>query len=475
MRHITWITFTLLLASDFASAQSIDAYNPLPEVPPVSVSAQADGKIIIVGSFAQVGSVTRHGVARLNADGSVDTTFSDPGVNSEVKTLAVQPDGKVLIGGGFTTVAGQQRLSMARLNADGTLDATFGDPGFNSNVWAIAVQPDGRILVAGDFTQVGAHAQSYFVRLDANGSFDSTFADPQLCCNVAHSLALQADGRILVGGFFSQAGGTTHFYFVRYSSDGTLDPNFPNTTEFIQPGPIVVAPDGSIFIGDGGSDVVRKLDINGTPVAGFNSALADATIDTLALQPNGKILIGGIFQNAGGQPRHALARLNSDGSLDPTFGDMQFSLNASDANGYVYGIAEQADGQIVAVGNFSLANGLARQYMARVITGDYASSVVVVTPSGANVNVAWYRLGDGPELAQPPLLWHSSDGVNFSVVGPMTRIANGWQTSASFDVHGAPFYLKALGTTSAGTENGAPGQIASAVYSNDTIFGWGFE
>ncbi|HEV7489657.1 MAG TPA: delta-60 repeat domain-containing protein [Rhodanobacteraceae bacterium] len=475
MRHITWINLVLLLASDLASGQSIDAYNPVPEVPPASVTAQADGKILIVGSFFQVGSATQHGVARLSLDGSVDTTFSNPGANSEVTTLAVQPDGKILIGGGFTTVAGEPRLSMARLNADGTLDTTFGDPGFNSNVWAIAVQPDGRILAAGDFTQIGTHTQNYFARLDANGAFDSSFADPQLCCNVARSVALQADGRILIGGYFSQAGGTTHFYFARYSSDGTFDPSFPDTTEDILPAAIIVAPDGSIYVAEGGNDIVRKLDINGAPAAGFASAQTDSSIDTLALQPNGKILIGGVFESAGGQPRHGLARLNSDGTLDTTFSDMNFNFNAGDPNGYVNGIAEQPDGKCVAIGNFTLANGLARQYMARVTTGDYASSVLVVTPNGASVDVAWYRLGDGAELAQVPLLWHSSDGMNFSVVGPMTRIANGWQASASYDVHGAPFYLKAIGTTSAGSGNGAPGQVASAIYSNDTIFGWGFE
>ena len=474
MRHITWIHFALLLASDLAFGQSIDAYNPLPEVPPTSITAQADGKMLMVGSFAQVGSATRHGVARLNADGSVDTTFTDPGANSEVKTIAVQPDGKFLIGGGFTVVGGQQRLSMARLNADGTLDTTFGDPGFNENVWAIAVQPDGRILVAGDFTQIGTHVQNYVVRLNADGSFDGTFADPQLCCNVARAVALQADGRIIIGGAFSQVGGVTHFYLARFSTDGTFDPAFPDTTDNILPGSIVVAPDGSIYIPAGG-DIVYKLDVDGAPVAGFASAQMDATIDTIALQPNGKVVIGGIFETAGGAPHHALARLNADGSLDTTFADLHFSFNAGDPNGYVYGIAAQADGRLVAVGNFALADGASRQYMARVATGDYATSILVITPSGASVNATWYRLGDGPELAQAPLLMQSSDGVHFTEIGAMTRVANGWSASASLDVHGAPFYLQALGTTSEGTSNGSPGQVASELYSNDTIFGWGFE
>lgn len=266
----------------------------------------------------------------------------------------------------------------------------------------------------------------------------------------------------------------THFYLARFSTDGTFDPAFPDTTDNILPGSIVVAPDGSIYIPAGG-DIVYKLDVDGAPVAGFASAQMDATIDTIALQPNGKVVIGGIFETAGGAPHHALARLNADGSLDTTFADLHFSFNAGDPNGYVYGIAAQADGRLVAVGNFALADGASRQYMARVATGDYATSILVITPSGASVNATWYRLGDGPELAQAPLLMQSSDGVHFTEIGAMTRVANGWSASASLDVHGAPFYLQALGTTSEGTSNGSPGQVASELYSNDTIFGWGFE
>lgn len=470
----TALTTMLLLTADLASAQSIDAFAPLLQGSPTTVAMQADGRILIGGSFASVNGLTRNNVVRLNTDGSVDTTFTDPGVSSEVKTLAVQPDGRILIGGSFTTVGGQPRHAFARLNADGTLDTSLADPDFNADVWAIAVQPDGRILVAGDFTEIGTHMQNYFVRLEANGAFDSTFADPQLCCNVAREVALQADGSVLIGGFFSQVGGTTHFYLARFSTDGTFDPSFPDTTENIVPGPIVVAPDGSIFVGAGG-DIVYKLDVDGAPVAGFTSAVADATIDGLSLQPNGKILISGIFQNVAGVPHHALARLNTDGSLDNAFGDLHFSFDASNANGYIYGIAEQADGNSVVVGNFSLVNGEARQYVARVTTGDYATSVLVVSPNGGTIRATWYRLGDGPELDQPPLLWRSTDGVNFDSLGPMTRVANGWQASANLDVHGAPFYLQAIGTTSSGATNGSPGQIASEVYSNDTIFAWGFE
>ena len=181
----------------------------------------------------------------------------------------------------------------------------------------------------------------------------------------------------------------THFYFARFSSDGTFDPAFPDTTDNIRAG--IASSSRRTARSTSATparDIVYKLDADGAPVAGLRAARRRTrAIDTIALQPNGKILIGGIFENAGGQPHHALARLNADGSLDTAFADLHFSFDAGDPNGYVYGIAAQADGRLVAIGNFTLADGAPRQYMARVATGDYATSALVVQPSGASVDV----------------------------------------------------------------------------------------
>ncbi|HJU40128.1 MAG TPA: hypothetical protein VJ724_11190 [Tahibacter sp.] len=460
-----------------ATAQDIDPFAPMPNAAPTSLALQADGRILIVGSFNAVAGMPRNAVARLEADGSPDASFVDPGVDAEVKAIVVQPDGKLLIGGGFTAVGGQPRHHLARLDADGTLDATFADPGLDGSVWSIALQPDGRVLAGGDFIHVGAVAQNYVARFDANGALDASFHDPQLCCNVVRSVALQSDGHVLIGGFFSEAGGSTHFYLARYSASGTFDPSFPNVPAGvpITGNAIVVAPDDAVFVSGVSAQPVVKLDADGTYDPSFIAAPTDNGIAGMALQPDGKLLINGIFETAGGAPRHALARLDADGTLDAAFGDLDFSFDAANPNGYVYGIAAQADGRIVAVGNFTLAGGEPREHVARVTTGDYAASVLVVAGEGATSRVTWYRLGDGPELAGAPTLLHSTDGASFAPVGPMTRVPHGWQAVASVDVHGARFYLRAAGATSEGTGNGSAGQAASAIYSNDTIFGWGFE
>jgi uncharacterized delta-60 repeat protein len=177
----------------------------------------------------------RVGVARLNVDGSVDSDFGDPDAAGDVIAIAVQSDGKLLVGGGFVQVGGVARHYLARLNANGTLDTSFADSNLDGGVWSIAVQPDGKVLVAGDFTNIGGTARSYLARLTAVGALDTGFADAQLCCLPARSVALQADGHVLVGGDFSHPGGVSHFYFARYSSGGVFDAAFPASPP---PGPL---------------------------------------------------------------------------------------------------------------------------------------------------------------------------------------------------------------------------------------------
>jgi len=133
MRYFFIATLASLLIVRGAAAQSVDAYAPAPNSPPASLGNRGRWQVVIAGNFNQVGTDTRHSVARLNTDGSVDADLpAMPARTARIQAVAVQPDGKLLIGGDFTTIGGQPRHSMARLNADGTLDATFADPAFNA-------------------------------------------------------------------------------------------------------------------------------------------------------------------------------------------------------------------------------------------------------------------------------------------------------------------------------------------------------
>jgi uncharacterized delta-60 repeat protein len=477
MRHPALL---LLLAAGSANAQTVDSFNPLPDTPPTTLAIQADGKIILAGNFLDIGITARERIARLDADGSLDATFQDPGIDGEIKTIAVQADGKILLGGDFDAASTTPRHCLARLNADGTLDATFADPGLNATVWAIVVQPaDGKILVVGDFTFAATTvSRRGMARFNVDGTLDTGFADPQFDPTSGFSpvrcIALQADGHVLVGGAFTHVGSTSHFYFARFSSSGAFDSTFPVGNE-PQVAAIVVAPDGSIFVDDPGTGEILKYSAAGVVDTTYVSAVTDGETNSMLLQPNGKIVMGGTFQLVGTDAHHALARLNANGSLDTTFADLHFSFDATHPNGYISGVAAQSDGKLAVIGNFTLADSQSRQYTARVVTGDAAVSTLTGQPSGSNVVVTWTRTGDGPELAQAPVLMHSTDGVNYTSVGTMTRIANGWQETTPYNFNGAPFYLQATGFTSGGAGNGSPGQVASPVYSNDRIFADGFE
>ena len=156
------------------------------------------------------------------APGDLDP-FNAAVVGTEVGAAAVQPDGKMVIGGNFTSVLGVPRNYIARINADGKLDTGF-NPNANDYVSNVAVQSDGKILLVGSFTAVGGNARNYIARLNSNGTLDAGF-NPN-ASNFVGSAAVQADGKILIGGLFSAVGGTSRTGIARLNSNGTLDAGF---------------------------------------------------------------------------------------------------------------------------------------------------------------------------------------------------------------------------------------------------------
>jgi uncharacterized delta-60 repeat protein len=478
MKICTWLIAATAIVGVDAFAQSIDgAFNPEPNVPPVTVALQNDGKILIAGNFDELGSTVRTRLARLNHDGSVDPTFIDPLVNGNIDAVAVQPDGKILIGGDFDAVSTNTRHYLARLNADGSTDTSFVDTNLNDIVYAIALQPDGQVMVAGDFTfgPQPNFTQTYIARFSATGVLDTHFTPGVLCCGPARNIAVQSNGDVLVGGYFTKVGNTSKSYFAQFTSSGTLNASFPGGDITPLVASIVIAPDGSIYVNASGNDEILKYSATGTPIAlSVHEATLDSGIDSFVLQPDGKLLIAGIFQTANGEGHHGLARLNADGTLDTAFADLHFNFNSTDENGYVYGISAEANGDIVAIGNFSFANGTPRQYMARVLGNDAGSSTLTATASGSNSIVTWTRTGGGAEVGAAPMLEYSTDGVNYTNVGTMARIANGWRITAPYDFDGPPFYLRAESYTSTGAGNGSIGRVTSPVLS-DRIFADGFE
>jgi len=336
-----------------------------------AIVLQPDRKILIAGGFSKVEGATRHTVARLHPDGTLDTTFADPVPDGrlgmvQVHSLARQPDGKILVGGHLPM---SNRNDIFRLHPDGSLDATFSQT-TNQTVECVAVQPDGKILIGGWFNSVGGVARESIARLNSDGTLDSAFdagSDPGVT-----DIALQSDGKILVGGeFYSIGGDDSRTYLARLNADGSLD------TAAFAPSPyyyadrsvhaLAVQPDGRILVGGdfnemGGVTRNRVARFNPdasleTPFDG-NATPGNAVIYAIAMQPDGKILVGGEFTGIGGETRSRMARLNPDGSADPGF-------NPS-VNGSVLAIAVQADGNILIGGMFTTVNGMTRNRIARL-------------------------------------------------------------------------------------------------------------
>jgi uncharacterized delta-60 repeat protein len=395
----------------------------------IDTALQPDGKIIIVGTFQTVGSVPRNRLARLNADGTVDATFNPgTGADGEVDRVVLQADGKILIGGFFGTVNGQTRNRFARLNANGSVESTETfdvGTGANGNVTSIAVQPDGRILIAGGFSLVNGQTRRGIVRLETNGSVDATFD----VGNGAQSgsvldMAVQPDGKIVLGGSFRLLNGQSIQCLGRLTTSGTVESTFnPQPNEFVQS--VVVQPDGKILfsgvftsVGGQARSRIARLQPNGTleGTGTFNTTIDFAT-QTMALQTDGKVLIGGTFTTVNGLSRMRITRLNIGGSVDPTF-----SPNAG-AGGTVNNVAVQADGRVILGGSFITVNGTTRNRMARLVNDAAIQSLGIPDPT----QIRWQRSGAAPEVSQVTFELSVNGGVSWTPLGVGTRIFGGWQ------------------------------------------------
>jgi uncharacterized delta-60 repeat protein len=341
-----------------------------------AVSVQSDGKIVIGGSFVNFAGASRNRIARLNNDGTLDTSFlaTGAGANGDVLALAIQTDGKIVIGGNFTNFNGTAGNRIARLNTDGTLDTSFVvGAGADAIVRKIAIQSDGRILIGGSFANVAGTARNGIARLNTNGSLDNSFLGSGNGANgPVATLALQSDGKVLIGGDFTSFNGTSRNRVARLNSDGTLD------TAFLSSGSgandqlfaLAVQTDGKVLIGGLFTTVnnlarsrIARLNADGTLDNAFltNAAGANSAVRALAVQSDGRILIGGEFGNYNNVYRGSIARLKTDGSLDETF----INFN-SGANGRVNGVALQADGKVIVGGLFSTVNDFTRGGVARL-------------------------------------------------------------------------------------------------------------
>jgi uncharacterized delta-60 repeat protein len=361
------------------------------------VAVQADGKIVAVGGEGL--GLRRFVAVRHNPDGSLDSTFGAGGIVSipigdgfaEANAVALQADGRIVIAGIPGPVGGTSNggFVLVRLNIDGTLDTTFGGTGkviteaasSGQAAYAVAVQPDGKIVAAGT-----TGADFVAVRYNPDGGLDSGFNGGRSVVSlttgndIARSLALQADGRVVVAGV-TDFGGNADFGVLRLNADGSIDGSFNGTgmviTDFAGStdaanavrvqldGKIVAA--GSAWSGSHSAIALVRYLTNGALDAGFGTGgkvtrATDTSVNdqalAVALQADGKIVTSGDSAPSFTPTSAIVARFNADGSYDTAFGTGGvFAVQVLPGPSSAPAVAVQQDGRIVAAGRVTGSSG----------------------------------------------------------------------------------------------------------------------
>ncbi|MEZ4731836.1 MAG: hypothetical protein R3E79_32345 [Caldilineaceae bacterium] len=368
------------------------------------MTLQPDGKIVMAVS-APYGLLQPDNldVVRVDAAGVLDATFGNGGhatldlqdergeYASDVVLLA---DGQLLL---FGATRSADAPVLARFTADGRLDSSFGSNGIalqnvpqlqDYTLRSLVLQPDGKVVLAGssNLWQTGPNWLT-LVRLQADGTLDGTFADDGEVLlapgnSVATTAALQADGKLLVGGYtsYNKNGAPEAWTILRYTADGVLDPSFDGDGQLVttfgvesseaQVQALAVQPDGKIvalgqlsfpagsWLESTFASGIIRYNPDGTldPTFGNQGQLQerlplalDKTYHPLALQPDGKLVVVG-NQTIDGKDHVVLVRLLNDGTFDPTFaGDGQVTT-AFDNSGEARAVALQPDGKLVVAG-----------------------------------------------------------------------------------------------------------------------------
>jgi uncharacterized delta-60 repeat protein len=390
-----------------------------------TLALQAGGQILAGGNFTAVGTVPEGNFARLNTDGTLDNTFLTgagySGANGSVLSIASQTDGSVLLGGSFSSVDGTHRNFIARVKADGSLDTSF-NPGSGADniVNALAETFIGgvrRVYIGGSFGNVNGISSPGVARLKADNSDanndglpDTSFlvgsgADGSVLALAVYPTNSIYAGKVLIGGTFTHFNGIAVNRFARLNSDGSFDTNF-NAGLGLGAGDVVralaIQLDGRVLVGGSFTNFnnvlvghVVRLNTDGTLDTNFVANTSDS-VESIALQANNRIVLAGQFTQANGVTRNHITRLMPNGATDPTinFGD--------GANGDVDAVVVQpADGMLVIGGSFSQFNDQPHEGIARVYGGsttgsggfEFTSASYQVDESGVFANITIRRTG----------------------------------------------------------------------------------
>ena len=338
-------------------------------------------RLYTAGTFVNYQTPGAPGIAMISDSATLSSSFN-PGIgfNGDVYAITRQSDGKVIAGGGFTNYSGSASIRLIRINTNGTLDPTFnvGTAGATLTVHDLALQTDGKVVVGGQFTSYSGSSTSTtrLMRLNTNGTQDLTYNTGAGLNSYPLTVLPTADGKVLVLGLFTTYSGSTVNYITRTNVDGTRDTTFNTGTGFNgfgytavtqSDGKYIVGGNFSTYSGSSANRGIARLNTDGTLDLTFDDGVGfNQLVSAVAMQPDGKIIAGGNFTTYSGSSINRIARLNSNGTLDTSF-NVGTGLDVQPASN---GILVDADGIIYCVGSFTTYSGSASQ------------GIVAINPNG---------------------------------------------------------------------------------------------
>ena len=337
-----------------------------------TITKQADGKILVGGAFTLYGASSYNYLIRFNSDGTVDTSFSiGTGFDNSVETVVVQPDGKILVGGAFTLYNGNFYKNLVRLNSDGSLDTGFySTPGFDNTVYSIALQSDGKIVVGGQFENYDT-VQSYkLIRLTSAGFYDASFPVDTGFDGVVYSVVLDSDNNVYVGGNFSSyRSSPISNGLVRILNDSTLDTTIFLTgtgvvgtvyfMRLINSSTLLITGNLSSYNGTSINNLA-EISINGTVTNTFGAGI-NGVVNVGAVDLSSNYLFGGSFSSYNGTsvPTN-IVRITSLGNVDTTYPFV------TGFNNTVNSIYVENYSQLLVGGDFTQYNNSTTSYLTRL-------------------------------------------------------------------------------------------------------------
>lgn len=350
----------------------------------------ADGKILVAGQFTHFNNFRSNGIIRLLATGEVDTSFHSGLVEySNVNTAVVQPDGKIIIGGNFLLYDGVPRSKIARINNNGSLDTSFNPgAGFNGDVTALALDTNNSILAGGNFTGYNGESAHYVARILTNGTIDLLFSPDFSTGNTyaINAIHVTPQGKILIGGEFEMVNNLTCSGLVQLTNTGATDVTF-NITSQVNSLITSICPTSSGKYIITGSFYAKAIRINpsGTHDNTFGITIQHPQFDSQIINQaielqNGEFLLVGKFIMPSGEVK-PIGLTNADGSWDSNF-----IFNSDQDPQPFYSAIQLNNNEIAVTGSFNSIGKFGRNKIAAItLTGEVDS--IFANTTGPDYNV----------------------------------------------------------------------------------------